>query len=392
MNEKDKKAMKPWSMTAVNDYEGEIILYGDIEDYTPWWAAEDEMFITPKGFLEDLQTVADKAKITIRLNSGGGSLNTGIAMHNAIKALPGEKTVIVEGLAASAASVLMCAGDIVKVYPGSMVMIHEPRAGIYSGFYDIAELEKGIKMLEAGINASVAIYKEKTGLDEDTLRSMMTDETWMTGEQAVENKFANELITDGVTVSAQMSGNFLMVAGIKHDVQSLHRLESLNLPKVEPGAQASVDKAPAAGGDMKKGAKNMNANITTVEELRASAPDLVAEIEAAAADKAVKAEHARLKAIDSIAATVTDAQMVEDAKFGEHPMTAEQLAFKAMQQQAALGVTVAANIAKDAKDSHVNEVTAQADAEPIGGQASADANDSKAREQAGAEAAKKVKF
>lgn len=115
-------ATKFWNMASTGDDEGEITLYGDVMSQQPvdWWTGEPEpgLFITPEGFMEDLAAVKDKGHITVKLNSCGGDLYTGIAIHNALKALSGEVNVIVEGIAASAASVIMCAGDTVTVYPG----------------------------------------------------------------------------------------------------------------------------------------------------------------------------------------------------------------------------------------------------------------------------------
>ena len=110
-------ARKCWNIASVSDDEGEIVLYGDVLSQQPidWWTGEPEpgMFITPEGFMEDLETVKGKSKITVKLNSCGGDLYTGIAIHNAIKALSAHVNVVVEGIAASAASVIMCAGDTV---------------------------------------------------------------------------------------------------------------------------------------------------------------------------------------------------------------------------------------------------------------------------------------
>ena len=112
-------ATKFWNMASTGDDEGEITLYGDVMSQQPvdWWTGEPEpgLFITPEGFMEDLAAVKDKGHITVKLNSCGGDLYTGIAIHNALKALSGEVNVIVEGIAASAASVIMCAGDSDRV-------------------------------------------------------------------------------------------------------------------------------------------------------------------------------------------------------------------------------------------------------------------------------------
>ena len=128
MTQQKQKATKFWNVAKVNGSSAELTLYGDICSEAPrdWWTGEkiDGQYITPEGFLEDLETIKDASNITVKLNSCGGDLYTGIAIHNALKALKGEKTVIVEGIAASAASIIMCAGDNVQVYPGSLIMIH----------------------------------------------------------------------------------------------------------------------------------------------------------------------------------------------------------------------------------------------------------------------------
>lgn len=120
-----KPAQKFWNVVSAADGDAaEITMYGDVCAQQPvdWWTGEPEpgMYITPEGFLDDLAQIKDKGQITIKLNSCGGDLYTGIAIHNALKGLKGHKTVIVEGIAASAASVIACAGDDVQVYPGSM--------------------------------------------------------------------------------------------------------------------------------------------------------------------------------------------------------------------------------------------------------------------------------
>lgn len=97
-------APKFWNVASVSEDEGEITLYGDVVSQQPvdWWTGEPEpgLYITPEGFMEDLAAVKDKARVTVKLNSCGGDLYTGIAIHNALKALSGEVNVVVEGIAA----------------------------------------------------------------------------------------------------------------------------------------------------------------------------------------------------------------------------------------------------------------------------------------------------
>ena len=172
--------IKFWNVASTGDDEGEITLYGDVVSRQPvdWWTGEPEpgLYIAPESFMEDLAAVKGKSNITIKINSCGGDLYTGIAIHNAIKGLTGHKVVVVEGIAASAASVIACAGDEVQVYPGSMVMIHGV-AGLLYDYYTLADLKKLQKDFDASERAIAEIYHAKTGIEVDQLRSMMTRET-----------------------------------------------------------------------------------------------------------------------------------------------------------------------------------------------------------------------
>ena len=353
------QAPKFWNIASTGDDAGEIVLYGDVVSQRPvdWWTGEPDpgLYITPEGFMEDLAAVQGKGNITVKINSCGGDLYTGIAIHNAIKGLNAKTTVIVEGIAASAASVIMCAGDDVQVYPGSMVMIHGV-SGLLYDFYTLQDLKKLQKDFEASEKAIAEIYHAKTGLEVDQLRGMRTRETWMVGKEAVENGFANTLIEDGGPgLSLSADKKVLLVAGIRHNVGTFR-----NIPGVIP-VDNSLAGAPAPVNN------NTTVNTTgqtkeekpmTLEELRAQHADLVAQIEREAVDAAITQERARLQAIESISASVGDRQMVHDAMYGENPCTAEQLAFQAMQKQAALGAQHIANTQADANASGVNNVGA----------------------------------
>lgn len=366
------KTNKMWNMASVSEDEGEIVLYGDIESQQPidFWTGEPVpgMFITPEGFMEDLETVKGKSKLTVKLNSCGGDLYTGIAIHNAIKALSADVTVVVEGIAASAASIIMCAGDKVQVYPGSIVMIHEPACTVVD-YCNKDDLKKIIKMLEAGIDAAAAVYKDKTNLDVETLKTMMHKETWMAGQEAIDKGFADELISGDVDTSfLEANGKkVLMVAGIKHDANGYHIPETLNINRIsaEEESDAEINKPGNNTGALEEGGTMEMFN--SVEELRAAMPELVSQIEASAAEAAVKEavdaavaeERARQKSIDEISATIADAELVNDAKY-EHPCSAEELAFAALKKQAQLGATMLTKMSHDTTNSGVQDITAVA--------------------------------
>ena len=364
---------KFWNIASTGDDSGEILLYGDVVARQPvdWWTGEPEpgLYIAPESFLEDLAAVKDKSAITIKINSCGGDLYTGIAIHNAIKGLSGTKTVIIDGIAASAASVIACAGDDVQVYPGSMIMIHGV-SGLLCDYYSLTDLKKLQKDFDASERAIAEIYHAKTGIAVDQLRSMMTRETWMVGQEAVDNGFANTLIEDeGPAATLSADKKVLLVAGVRHDVGAFKRI-----PGVIPVSN-SITAAPAAGDKNKPGNKPTNKKEVkpmTAEELRAQHGDIIAQIEREAAEaartSAIAEERARLQAIEEIEASIGDAQLIADAKYGEKPMTAEQLAFAAMKKQAALGT-------KHLNDANDDSGAAGVGAAPNGGEEGSEHDD-----------------
>lgn len=354
-----------WNVvTNDGDDSAEITMYGDVCASQPrnWLTGEiiEGQYITPEGFAEDLATIKNKSKITIKLNSCGGDLYTGISIHNALKGLTGHKTVIVEGIAASAASVIACAGDDVQVYPGSLVMIHGV-AGLFYDYMTLGDLKKAVKAFDADERAVAEIYKAKTGIETDTLRSMMTNETWMTGSQAIEKGFADTLLGSGNEPQMQMSADkrVMMVAGVRHDVRAFRNIPG-NIPVLTETDAASV----TAGNKNNTEVTNM-----TEKELREQCPDLVASIENAAAERArneaTAAERARLKAIESIEAQIGDKTLVQNAKYGDKPCDAAQLALAAMQVQAQRGAAFLQDMEQDSKASGVDDVAGK----PNGGNA-----------------------
>lgn len=352
-------APKFWNMTSVSDDEGEITLYGDVVSQQPidWWTGEPMPgnYITPEGFMEDLEPIKNKSRITVKLNSCGGDLYTGIAIHNVLKALSGKVNVVVEGIAASAASVIMCAGDTVTVYPGSLVMIHGVSVFLWDAM-NIQDMKLLMKGMEASERAVAEIYNAKTGIEVDTLRSMMTKETWFTGREAVEKGFANTLkeYENEPEMSMSADKKVLMVNGVRLNIEGLRNVPGTIPVKniaTPPAAKPGVNKKPTA----KAAAKEGGNTPMTIEEMRAAHPEVVAQIEQAAVNaaqtqanaEAVAAERQRLEAIDSIAASIPDQQLVHDAKYGAKPCTAQELCFRVMQQSAASGQKFLANYQAD---------------------------------------------
>lgn len=154
--------------------------------------AEDSWFdddVTPQLFKEELN--AGNGNITVWINSPGGDCVAAAQIYNMLTNYSGKVTVKIDGIAASAASVIAMAGDAVLVSPVSMMMIHNP-ATIAWG--DSAEMQKAVAMLDEVKESIINAYEIKTGLDRKKLSKLMDAETWMDANSAVEYGFADGIM------------------------------------------------------------------------------------------------------------------------------------------------------------------------------------------------------
>ena len=123
--------------------------------------------------------------ITIRMNSLGGDAGVSILIHNRLRELAAKGTslvCIVDGIAMSGGSLIMCACDTVRVNPSSLVMIHKCWSFLFGG-YNADELRQAADSNEAWDKAQVAIYTRKCKLSETVIKHMMADTTYMTAKK-----------------------------------------------------------------------------------------------------------------------------------------------------------------------------------------------------------------
>jgi ATP-dependent protease ClpP protease subunit len=165
----------------------EILIYGDIGP--SWW--EDES-VTAASFIKDINAL-DAQAITVRINSVGGSVTDGIAIHNAMKRHKANITVVVDALAASIASLIAMAGDRVEMAENATMMIHAPWTGVAG---NSTELRRVADMLDTWADAMSTSYAGKTGKPKQDMLALLTDgqDHWYTAEQAVEAGFADALV------------------------------------------------------------------------------------------------------------------------------------------------------------------------------------------------------
>lgn len=144
--------------------------------------------------------------ITVRINSPGGSVFEGVAIHNILKNHPAKVHAVVDGVAASIASVVMMAGDTIEVPKNALVMIHDPSMIAYGGEKD---MHKAAELLAKVKTQIVETYAKRTGKTPEAIAQMMADETWMTGDEAVTNGFANQVADElPLQASATVAASF----------------------------------------------------------------------------------------------------------------------------------------------------------------------------------------
>lgn len=357
------KPMKAYNITLTGANDANLDLYGEVVSDRPRdWDGNpvQDGYIVASELLADLDALATKDNITIHINSVGGDLYAGVAIYNRLKELPANITTINDGLAASAASLIFQAGDTRKVNAGSNLMVHQAMGFLY-GYYQVPDLNQVTKQLRAANNTAIAIYAEASGRDKDAIKRMVDAETWLTGQEAVDAGLADEVIGDEEDIAMSLSGDgkHIIVNGVQLSTHGMHNLPA-GLPAMPANLIQSNAEKSADDKNFLEGGNPME--IKNIEELKAAYPDLMEQARAEAFDagKAEGAadERARLEGIDTIASTIADKALVHDAMYGDNPLNAEQLALKALQQQAKIGNTMLQNMAADTVDSGVNAVNA----------------------------------
>lgn len=182
---------KFWNWKILNDADGVpadrvLELYGTIAEES--WFDDD---ITPAMFRDEL--FSGEGPVTIFINSPGGDCFAASQIYTMLMEYKGPITVKIDGIAASAASVVAMAGTEVQMAPTSLMMIHNP-ATIAIG--DHKDMEKAIDMLDEVKESIINAYELKSSQPRKTLSKMMDEETWMNAKKAVELGFADSLIED----------------------------------------------------------------------------------------------------------------------------------------------------------------------------------------------------
>ena len=166
-------------------------LYGTIAEES--WFDDD---ITPRMFKDELN--AGSGDVTVWINSPGGDCIAASQIYSMLMDYKGNVTVKIDGIAASAASVIAMAGTKVLMAPTALMMIHNPMTGVFG---DHEDMQKAIEMLNEVKESIINAYEIRTNLSRAKLSHLMSSETWMNAKKAIELGFADEILTDDKTVA-----------------------------------------------------------------------------------------------------------------------------------------------------------------------------------------------
>ena len=186
-----------WTVTDNDEKTERILTLSGVIAEESWF--DDE--VTPKIFRDEL--MSGEGDITVWINSPGGDCIAAAQIYNMLLEYKGNVTIKIDGIAASAASVVAMAGNKVIMSPVSMLMIHNPMT-IAAG--DTTEMKKAISMLTEVKESIINAYELKTGMSRDKIAKLMDAETWMDANKAVELGFADEILSreSSVKPSAMM--------------------------------------------------------------------------------------------------------------------------------------------------------------------------------------------
>ena len=291
----NKKSKTIWNLVKNDDKSAELMLYGDITE--SFWGDT----ISAKEVAEYLENL-DVNEINVYINSNGGDANVAIAISNALKRHKAKVVINIDGIAASAATLITCAGDIVKMPKNAFFMVHNPWV-VATG--DSEEMRRQADVLEKYKNAIIETYLQKVNINKEKLSELMDNESWLNAEEALEYGFIDEIIEN---TNIQVVENKVISNNI---VFNMANFKNFNVNKNSQ--------------NNKKGSEKM-----TKEEIKSQFPDIYNEILVEGKESGILEERNRIKEIENLGIAN---EITAKAKF-EEPRNANDLAVDLVRQLA----------------------------------------------------------
>lgn len=356
--------MNFFNVKNLSDTSAEIEVYGEIVEKRPtnWWGDELEgMYFVSSEFNSQIAKLKNVKDITLKINSPGGDLFVGVGVYNKLKQLDANITVVVEGLAASAAGLIACAGDTVKLGVGAVFMAHQASTFVPEWYVNETDVEEYQRQLEACNKAVAEIISAKTGKTVEEIMPLLKEELWLSGQEAIDFGFADEMLDE----NGSQNGTYIDPS--KNSIFSNGRVFAIkncvvNATQHIQTMETEDVKSPTDNGEETKYNKEDTemSLAVTVEMLRKDHPDIVKDIETQAVSNALTAERQRQKDIDGIAHLISDKAVLDKAKYGDgdDAVSAKDLLWNVAQSQDGQGANFLASVKKDVKASSVDDVEA----------------------------------
>ena len=297
------------------------------------------------SFIEMMKGVDDNDDLNIFLNSDGGSVFSAMAIYQIIKRHKGQVNITVDGIAASAATIITSAPNAKVIMPtGSMLMIHNPSR--HSGLANAKQLREFADALDKVGGSIASVYRAKTKLPESKINQMLSKDTYLSAEEAVQLGFADELSFDNPVqpkysdYSMNFNGiilNFASVAEIKKncykDNNEIKNQEGVNKMSEKENVKAEEGKQPVEQAPINDSADTIKFSAITVDILKNKCPDLYKSIVDSAVKDGIMQERNRIKAIEEMAIDGHEKETIK-AKF-EDAISPEAYAIAMMKAEKA---------------------------------------------------------
>src|SRR3990172_3975841 len=262
-----------WTMTAKAEGEADIMIH---EEIGRDWFSGDGM--TSKKFAQDLKALGEDIRhIDLSINSPGGNVFDGIAIYNMLRAHQAKVVVTIDGIAVSIASVIAMAGDKIVMPGNAMMMIHDPSGVVMGTAQDMRKVAEALDKIKGGL---IAAYRSKSGMSDEDIADLMSDETWLTAREAVDFGLADQMIE---TVKA----------AAMFDLSRFHKLPN-QLAAMQASAAATK---PLTQPPTTEQEADMDLTTLTIDVLATERSDLADALRATAFQEGADKERERIKSV-----------------------------------------------------------------------------------------------
>ncbi|MGV8987809.1 MAG: head maturation protease, ClpP-related [Cypionkella sp.] len=287
---------------------GEIILTGDVlTDDEAGWYGDQEAWFSPRVVREALSQM--RGAVTVRLTSGGGIAYAGEAIRSILAGYPGGVTMIVEGLAASAASLIFMGGTERIMSEGALLMIHDPSNLIWG---TEEEMRKGADVLGKMADTYAAVYARAAGMTTEEARAIMVAETWLSAEDAVTQGFATSILQAESAPIPAMTMEAGKAAFMSAVTQIKTRMGKNSSQAAMPRPPAAVSGSPAMMA-ISEEAGMPNETPAALAAVQVPAAPVTMALQPVTAEAAVLAERSRRRGIMAIGTPFLKSGMLVEA-------------------------------------------------------------------------------